>query len=172
MDSWCLKTADPQNIFYRGELVSVLGRLGRLEETEKNPEAARAAFEEAYRLAEENFRIDETSQLRRVSLVKLLPRVGQVERAVEMSKRIAAGLTVDNEIWIELACCYALSARAQPLEQAERAQEYQKMAVSAVESAIKGGFRDKIALEIEPDLDPIRQREDFQDLLRRMPPPS
>ena len=166
-----LKKADPQNIFYRGELVSVLGRLGRLEETEKKPDAARAAFEEAYRLAEENFRIDEASELRRVSLVKLLPRVGQVERAVELAERIAAGLKVDNEIWVELACSYALSARAQPPERAERAQEYKKKAVKAVESAIKGGFRDKIALEVEPDLEPIRQSEEFQDVLRGMPPP-
>ncbi len=163
-----LKTADPENIVYRSELVAVLGRLGRLEETEKKPEAAHAAFEEAYRLAKENLEIDETSELRRASLAKLPPRVGQVELAVEMADRLAAGLKVDNEIWVELACCYALSARAQPA----RAKECEEKAINAVESAIKGGFRDKIALKVEPDLDPIRQRKEFQDALGIITPPS
>ena len=68
-----LKTADPQNIYYRSELVVLLGRLGRLEEIAQQPGAARSAFEEAYRLAEENYRVDEKNDLRRMALVKLLP---------------------------------------------------------------------------------------------------
>ena len=102
-----LKTADPQNIYYRSELVVLLGRLGRLEETGQQPGAARSAFEEAYRLAEENYRVDEKNDLRRMALLRLLPRVGQVERALEMAERMAAGPKVDTELWVDLACCYA-----------------------------------------------------------------
>ena len=91
-----LKAADPQNIYYRSELVVVLGRLGRLEETEQKRDAARSAFEEATRLAEENFQVDEKNDLRRMALLKLLPRVGQVERALEMAERMAAGPKVDS----------------------------------------------------------------------------
>ena len=152
-----LKAADPQNIYYRSELVVLLGRLGRLEETEQHPGAARSAFEEAYRLAEENYRVDEKNDLRRMALLKLLPRVGQVERALEMAERMAAGPKVDAELWVELACCYAQCARSLPPEKAEPRGACQIKAVDAVRSAIRGGFRDKIALEIEPDLDPIRQ---------------
>jgi tetratricopeptide (TPR) repeat protein/tRNA A-37 threonylcarbamoyl transferase component Bud32 len=167
-----LKTADPQNIYYRSELVVLLGRLGRLEETAQQPGAARSAFLEAYRLAEENYRIDEKNDVRRMALLKLLPRVGQVERALEMADRIAAGPKVDSELWVELACCYAQCARSLPPEKAEGARACQIKAVDAVRSAIRGGFRDKIALEIEPDLDPIRPRDDFQEVLREMPAAS
>jgi tetratricopeptide (TPR) repeat protein/tRNA A-37 threonylcarbamoyl transferase component Bud32 len=167
-----LKTADPQNIYYRSELVVVLGRLGRLEDTEQKPDAARLAFEEATRLAEENFRVDEKNDLRRMALLKLLPRVGQVERALEMAERMAAGPKVDAELWVDLACCYAQCARSEPPEKAKQASACQLKAVDAVRRATRSGFRDKIALEVEPDLDPIRSRDDFQTLLREMPPPG
>ena len=76
------------------------------------------------------------------------------------------------ELWVELACCYAQCARSLPPEKAEAARACQIKAVDAVRSAIRGGFRDKIALEIEPDLDPIRPRDDFQAVLREMPAAS
>ena len=167
-----LATADPQNIYYRSELVELLGRLGRLEETAQQPGAARSAFEEAYRLAEENYRVDEKNDLRRMALLELLPRVGQVERALEMAERMAAGPKVDPELWVELACCYARCAPIVAGCKGRSSRDCQTKAVDAVRAAIRGGFRDKIALEIEPDLDPLRPRPDFQAVLREMPAAS
>jgi tetratricopeptide (TPR) repeat protein len=164
--------ADPQNTYPRIELAQVLSRLGRLEESEHKPEAARKAFERAAQVAEQNFRVDDKNTRRKMALMIVLPRVGQVDRGAEMADQLIAGPNVDPQIWVDAACTYAQSAKAQPPDRAERAQVFQVKAVDAVRSAIKAGFREKISLEIEPDLDPIRHRDDFQSLLREMPPPA
>ncbi len=39
---------------------------------------------------------------------------------------------------------------------------------AARRAAIRDGFRDRVYLETEPDLDPLRGRDDFKGLLREI----
>jgi hypothetical protein len=45
-------------------------------------------------------------------------------------------------------------------------------AVDAVRTAVREGFRDRVYLETEPDLEPIRNRDDFKALLGEIQAPK
>ena len=52
-----------------------------------------------------------------------------------------------------------------PAAQGEKVRAFQVKAVEAIRTAVREGFRDRVYLEDEPDLDPIRNRDDFQKLV-------
>jgi imidazolonepropionase-like amidohydrolase len=52
-----------------------------------------------------------------------------------------------------------------PPAHAEQIQTALVKAVAAVRTAVGEGFRDRVYLETEPDLDPIRNRDDFKQIL-------
>ena len=43
-------------------------------------------------------------------------------------------------------------------------------AVDAVRTAVREGFRDRVYLETEPDLEPLRNRDDFKQILGEIRP--
>ena len=54
---------------------------------------------------------------------------------------------------------------ALPKDQAERQQTFQVKAIQTLRAAVSNGFRDRVYLETEPDLDPIRNRDDFKQIV-------
>ena len=172
-----LATADPLNAAHRRELYAATQRLAQLADVQNQPELARKEFEEATRLAEELWRIDESNDLRKIELMMLLPHVGQTDRALTYADAFVAGeqgdmpRPIDPEQWTYLAQTYAQAARALPPEQAERALALQNQAVDAIRKAIERGFKDRTVLDHEHDLDPLRSRADFNALLESVPEP-
>ena len=57
-----------------------------------------------------------------------------------------------------------------PAEKAEQVQTALVKAVDAVRTAVREGFRDRVYLETEPDLEPIRNRDDFKQILGEIRP--
>jgi tetratricopeptide (TPR) repeat protein len=84
------------------------------------------------------------------------------DKAVQAAEKFAGSAEKPGEVY-NAACAFALCV---PLADKEAARE--KLASRAVEllkQALAKGFKDAALLKKDPDLDPLRQRDDFQKLL-------
>jgi tetratricopeptide (TPR) repeat protein len=160
-----LVKADDKNALFKRDLAIVLYRLGNLADREKNEKAAIEAFETAREIEDKLVSEDPVNEKRLLELMKSLAHVGQVDRAAGIADRMIAGPNTDNELRIDIARTYAQCARHTPAAQGAKARTFQVKAVEAIRSAVREGFRDRVYLEDEPDLDPIRNRDDFQKLV-------
>ena len=163
-----LVDADPKNAISRRNLGIVFYQLGNLADREKNEKGASEAFQSAREIQQKLADDDGQNEKRQYELMKTLAQVGRVEQAVQIADRLNSGQNVDNELLLEIACCYAQCARHTPADQAKSSQTYLEAAVNAIRKAIDKGFKDNVYIELEPDLDPLRSRSDFKALLARI----
>ena len=148
-----------------------LYRLGNIDDLEKKPEAARKEFDEARKIAERLVKLSEGNSKRQVELMHALAHTGEVARASEIGDRLSAGPNVDREMRVEVARGYAQIARNTPPNSDEKVETAKVKAIESIRSAVKQGYRDHVWLETEPDLEPIRGRDDFKALLAEIPVP-
>jgi tetratricopeptide (TPR) repeat protein len=94
---------------------------------------------------------------------------GQVAEAIaevaELTKQAGAG-TPGSPTWnpdqlYNFACCYALASG----KVADKKQEFADRAMQLLHQAVKAGYKDAALIAKDPDLDPLRGRDDFQKLL-------
>ena len=161
---------EPRNVLLGRDLGMTLYRLGNLADLEKNADEARRLYEASLKIREDLAKISEGNDRRQTELMLALAHAGQTARALELADRFSAGPNVDREQRIFLASCYAQVARATPPEKAEQVQTALVKAVDAVRTAVREGFRDRVYLETEPDLEPIRNRDDFKQILGEIRP--
>jgi tetratricopeptide (TPR) repeat protein/tRNA A-37 threonylcarbamoyl transferase component Bud32 len=160
-----LARSDPKNTLHQRDLAITFFRLGSLADREKNDKAALEAFEAARKIQQHLAEIDEHNDKRLLELMPTLAHVGQIDKAAEIADRLSSGPRVDNELRLEIARCYSQCARGLPKDQAERQQTFQVKAIQTLRAAVSNGFRDRVYLETEPDLDPIRNRDDFKQIV-------
>ena len=86
------------------------------------------------------------------TLGELVSKKGDVQRALELDRRLVSLLPDDSMARYNLACSLALAG--QPDE-----------AIDALSRAILLGYDDLAHLEVDPDLDSLRERPDFRALL-------
>jgi tetratricopeptide (TPR) repeat protein len=86
------------------------------------------------------------------TLGELVSKKGDVQRALEIDRRLVERLPDDFLARYNLACSQALAGR--PDE-----------AIDSLSSAILLGYDDLAHLEVDPDLDSLRERPDFRALL-------
>jgi uncharacterized Zn finger protein len=127
-------------------------------------------FEASLNIHEELAKTSENNDRRQTELMLALAHTGQTARASELADRFSAGPNLDREQRIFLAACYAQVARSTPPEKAEQVQTALIKSVDAVRIAVRGGFQDRVYLETEPDLEPIRNRDDFKQILGTIRP--
>ena len=164
--------SDPQeHAPHRRDLGDLLLSAGGTSRTrEKDDKAASVAFEAARKLQQQLVDIDEHNDKRLLELMATLAHVGQIEKATAIADRLNAGPKLDNELRLEIARCYAQCARGTPNDQAERQQTFSVKAMETLRAAVSHGFRDRVYLETEPDLEPIRNRDDFKQILAGIRP--
>jgi serine/threonine protein kinase len=160
-----LVESDPKNAVYRRDLGITWYRLGNLADIEKKSAEARVSFEKALALRQELVNASATNDRGQMELMLALAHTGESARAEELADRLAAGPAVDRELRVDLARCYAQCGRSTPAAQAERTQTLLVKAIESLRAAVKEGYRDRVSLETEPDLEPLRDRTDFKALL-------
>jgi hypothetical protein len=72
--------------------------------------------------------------------------------------------------WYDFACIYALVSTKMP----DKKQEYADRAMELLTKAVKNGYTDAAHISKDPDLDSLRERDDFKGLLeelRKISPP-
>ncbi len=71
-----------------------------------------------------------------------------------------------------LAACVESAGQGDTPEVKARRDRFGRMAVEILTRAFDGGFRDPAFYRTSHQLDPIRGRDDFRALLRRLDPPA
>ena len=69
-----------------------------------------------------------------------------------------------NFVLFNLACTYAITSS----KIADKQQEYADRAMELLSNAIAAGYINTESIAKDPDLDPLREREDFKQLLQSM----
>jgi hypothetical protein len=70
--------------------------------------------------------------------------------------------------FVEIACGLAICAGAAEKVDPKRARVYADEAIAGIRRARQGGWRDVERLKIDPDLDGIRSRPEFQQLIKEL----
>jgi hypothetical protein len=66
--------------------------------------------------------------------------------------------------WYNFACVYAVASG----KSADRKMEYADRAMELLRTAVNAGFKDAAHLKQDRDLDPLRDRADFRQLLAEL----
>jgi tetratricopeptide (TPR) repeat protein len=90
-----------------------------------------------------------------------LARLGQVEQAVAEVVELSKLTDWPASEWYNFACIYALASDKLP----DKQQAYADRAMELLQRAVQAGFTNAAHLEQDPDLAPLREREDFQKLI-------
>jgi tetratricopeptide (TPR) repeat protein len=146
-------------------MAEALYRLGNLNDREGKQKMALASFEAASKLGQQLVDQDPQNDKRRMELMIDLAHVGQIEKATTIAGQLGAEPNLDNELRVQIARCYAQCARSAPDSQAALKQGFLLKAMESLHEAVANGFRDRVNLQTEPDLDPLHSRSDFQALV-------
>ena len=160
--------AEPRNVYYQRSLSKACYRLGNLDFTEQKSEGGRAQFERALSIRTAGVAISKDNVRRQMELMLAQAQVGHVDDAVAIANRLAAGSKVDPELRMELARCYAVASRTAQGGGAQHSEELRQQALESLRAAVKDGYRDRVYVEGEPDLAPLRGLAEYKNLLEQM----
>jgi serine/threonine protein kinase len=166
-------------VSWQGNLLSILGEqlraLGRLDEALAVRERARNVLD---RVADENPNVLQfqswraSSQIYTASLLLQMGRRGEAleayKLALERYERLSQKTPRDR---YDIACAHARIASliAAELGRAQsspaEARRHVDLAIAALRQAIEDGYRDVHTVSTDNDLDPLRSRPDFQQLI-------
>jgi serine/threonine-protein kinase len=111
----------------------------------------------------------------KVYLALLTVGMGDSSSAVEQTETVLRERPRSEIVWYNAACVYSLAVRLvrknEKLPAARRmelAQQYGARAVVLLQEAVARGWALVAPLRTEPDLEPVRDRDDFQKLLQEL----
>lgn len=93
-----------------------------------------------------------------------LARCGEHAQATELAETMLTETSPDNELLLSVTRCYALSADAVP-DQAQLVELYTQKALETLRPALNAGYKDFFTLEVDPDLDSLRDNPAYRDLI-------
>jgi hypothetical protein len=98
-----------------------------------------------------------------------LLRTGKTTEAVALTAELAKQKKWNSLHWYDFACVYAVAST----RVAGKQQEYADRAMELLHQAVKAGYDDATHVAQDPDLIPLRERDDFKRLqaeLAKAPP--
>lgn len=107
-----------------------------------------------------------------------LARLGDYAQAVQQAEAVAAGKTLPFSLLFAQARVYSLAARAAEqdpnlaeAERRQRAGQYGEQGIKVLRRAVEAGYKDVQRLKTDPELEPLRAREEFKELLLKLEKP-
>ena len=91
-------------------------------------------------------------------------QAGQVDEAVAEVAELTKSPEWNSGQWYDFACVYAIASG----KSEDKKQEYADRAMDLLRYAVKGGWNDDAHMAKDTDLDPIRGREDFKQLIEEL----
>ena len=91
-------------------------------------------------------------------------KAGRVAEAVSEVAELTKLPGWDAGNCYSFACVYAVASG----KMADKKDEYAKRAVELLQRAVKAGYKDAAHMKQDTDLDPLREREDFQQLMAEL----
>jgi tetratricopeptide (TPR) repeat protein len=151
------------NVDYQLELASALNRAAVAAERSGEGPTAEAMFREILAIRRKVLAKDPANDRRQMELMTALARCGEHAEAVQMAEKLSAGKK-DPELLFEIGRAYSQCATAKGADAATR-DRYKRQAMSVIEEAVKLGYKDRVALQTEPDLEPVRDLAGYKDIL-------
>jgi tetratricopeptide (TPR) repeat protein/tRNA A-37 threonylcarbamoyl transferase component Bud32 len=177
-----LVRADPASDLYRERLAACLTDLANLQRRAGAP-AARQSFERVVAIREALARDHPTSYHFQIDLTAIYPNLaieqataGHLDEALitirKAEHNTGAAHSVNPITIYNVACAYAqfsaclqrVETDVRPTERREP-EEYAERAIEVLRRAIAAGYSNFPLIRRDVDLDPLRQRRDFQELL-------
>jgi hypothetical protein len=167
--------ADPKNVDAQADLSRILYSQGQAAARNGDSDSATAAakyFRASLDIRNKRMNLENETDAQR-NLMMSLAQVGSHRDAVELAERVRTKLPRDGPALVDIACCYAVCLGALPTAGATKVTHdlYVVAALEALKQAIDVGYGDKVYLDIEPDLDGIRNQAEFKTLLSRVAEP-
>lgn len=158
--------ANLSTLYYR--LATTLLRLD-------DQDAATSYYAKCLELREQLFAADPDDPNKQISVMLARARCGHHEESVELARQLSELAAGNAGTLFFVACGYALSAgihtESEDDREAEMRDAYIQSALLTLERAIELGYRDVVALNTDPDLDPIRNTSEFKGLLNSIETP-
>jgi hypothetical protein len=89
---------------------------------------------------------------------------GQVAKAAAEVSELTKLSNWNALKWYDFACIYSVASG----QVADRKREYADAAVEMLRKAVKAGWKDAAHMRADTDLDPLRGRDDFKQLVAEL----
>ena len=141
---------------------------------------SRKFFEQSLLLREQFVAADPKNTSKQIALMLAQARCGRHADASLIASQIRESSSKDRGNLFYVGCCYALCvadiAQGKAKDQltaAEQSQQeqYANTAVESIRQAIALGYNDVVALEMDPDLEPILQLPVYRELIAKLKEP-
>jgi tetratricopeptide (TPR) repeat protein len=171
-----LAAEDPDNAGRQRFLSMSHYRLATAKLMDGDSDAARKHYEDCLSVRQKLADSDPRNVHKQIDLMVALARCGKHAQAAEVAEKLDS-TAQDPSVLFQIACGYALCIPALEQENGPgsvsdedraRQEDYAARAVAAVREAVEKGYRDRIALERDPDLEPLQSRADFQAIIATM----
>jgi eukaryotic-like serine/threonine-protein kinase len=130
--------------------------------------AAEGHYRQCLKLRQEVARQDPRHAYNQIDLMVILARCGRPAEAAGRAEKLRARAPQDPAVLFQVACTYALCAGAAGEKDAAGRERYAGLALEALGRAVACGYRDVVALRHDPDLDPVRDRPRFKEVVDRL----
>jgi tetratricopeptide (TPR) repeat protein/predicted Ser/Thr protein kinase len=130
-----------------------------------NDPVAAEHFRKSLKLRQEAADKDPKSASKQVDLMVTLARCGQHESAAEIAGRLRKGSPNASRLY-HVACGYALCSAATTDD--DQRQRYRDQGLASLQDAVNAGFADVVLIQRDPDLEPIRDAEECERLIKQL----
>jgi len=154
---------DRANVELKWYLANTQYALGNALQAAGMRDEAKVYFRRCLVAREELFRMDPANIQRRIELMLVNAQLGNEEEALEDARMVEQYAPRNPGKLFSAACVYALSARASKVPRIR--ESYVDSVIRLLRMAIASGFRDSWALQHDPELENVRSRGDYQQLV-------
>jgi len=159
-----LSAKDQMNDELKWYLANTEYALGSALQTDGRTDEAMTHFRRCLAIREYLFRTTPTNIQRRIELMLVNAQLGDTEDAVKDARFVEQYAPHNPGKLFSAACAYALSARPSNGQRSQNA--YVDSATRLLQMAIASGFRDPWALQRDPQLETLRSRSVYKELVR------
>jgi serine/threonine-protein kinase len=159
--------AADKSVEFRKNLAAALYSRGMAARRVDDAAGADKYFRDCLQIRNELAANDPKNDRAKMDLILVLPHCGEHEQAAKLAETLRTGRQNDRELLFTIARCYAQCAAAVSADMPLAAQ-YEQKALEALQAAVAQGYSDVMMLESAPELDPVRGRPEFRQLLEKV----
>jgi tetratricopeptide (TPR) repeat protein len=160
---------DPNNAAVKANLSTLYYKVATTYLRLDDPATAGPIYAQCLELREELLAADPNDPNKQISVILARARCGLHRQAATLADQLRAKADDNAGTLFYVACGYALCAGTVSTSENEddRSLEgtYVDSALEALKQAVTLGYHDVVALQSDPDLDPLRTNDDFQQLV-------
>ncbi len=167
-----LHSEEPNDLRAHQELSDALYGLSVTQRRLGNDDQAKTLIKRAVDLRREAVSWDSTNVTTKLGLVAVLARAGEVAEGITLADNLAKEIKTDSTKHYDLACGYALLAEVRQFVADQKladdlptVEDLRNRSVAALKQALDAGFLRASDLQLDPDLDSVRETSEYQSLV-------